>query len=109
MIDAPRSGRPQITTEKQAKVIDLIKKDRHGREKSTFVIAAELDISQRSVVRILRKHGYKKVKPTWKPNLTPAMKEGRLAFAIKYEDWKRVVWTDGTSVVLGQGRGNNRI
>lgn len=42
----------------------------------------------------------------WKPNLTPTMKEAKLAFAIKYkdwtiEDWKRVIWTDETSVVLG--------
>ena len=48
----------------------------------------------------------------WKPNLTPAMKEARLAFAVKYkdwtiEDWKRVIWTDETSVVLGQQRGNH--
>ena len=45
---------------------------------------------------------------------TPAMKKSRLEFTIKYkdwtmEDWKRVIWTDETSVVLGHRRGNNRI
>ena len=54
------------------------------------------------------------MKPIWKPNLTPVMKEARLAFAIKYkdwtiEDWKRVIWMDETSVVLGQRRGSHRI
>ena len=50
----------------------------------------------------------------WKPNLTPVMKEARLAFAIKYkdwtiEDWKRVIWTDETSVILRQRKGSHRI
>ncbi len=42
------------------------------------------------------------------------MKAARLAFAIEYkdwiiEDWKRVIWTDKTSVVLGQRRESHRI
>ena len=50
----------------------------------------------------------------WKPNLTPVIKEARLAFAIKYknwtiEDWKRVIWTDETNVVLGQQRSSHWI
>lgn len=50
----------------------------------------------------------------WKPNLIPEMKEARLVFAIKYkdwtlEDWKRVIWTDETNVVLGQQKDTHRI
>ncbi len=50
----------------------------------------------------------------WKPNLTPAMKAARLAFEVEYkdwtiEDWKRIIWTDETSVVLRQQRGRHRI
>ncbi len=49
-----------------------------------------------------------------KLNLTPAMKAARLAFEIEYkdwtiEDWKRIIWTDETSVVLGQQRESHRI
>ena len=42
------------------------------------------------------------------------MKEARLAFAIRYKDWtikdwKRVIWIDETSVVLGQRKGNHQV
>ena len=112
--DSLRSGRPGISLEKYDNVIAKVTKDRFGREKSTRYIASELQISQQSLARILKKHGYQKVKPMWKPNLTPAMKAARLAFAVEYkdwtiEDWKRVIWTDETSVVLGQRRGSHRI
>ena len=56
----------------------------------------------------------KKVKPTRKPGLTPAMKAKRLAFCLEHkdwtlDDWKKVVWTDETSVVFGQRRGGERV
>ena len=46
--------------------------------------------------------------------MTKAMRETRLHFAEKYkdwtvEDWKKVVWTDETSVVLGSRRGSVRV
>ena len=42
------------------------------------------------------------------------MKEARLAFAIRYkdwtiEDWKRVIWIDEISVILGQRKGNHQV
>lgn len=100
--------------EKQSEIIAKVTTDRYGREKSTAEIAGEVQVSQSTVARVLKKSGYKKVKPTWKPDLTPTMKKARLEFAIRYkdwtiEDWKRVIWTDETSVILGQRRGNNRI
>ena len=100
--------------EKHDKVIAKVIRDQFGREKSTRYIASKLRISQRSMSQILKKHGYQKLKPMWKPNLTPAMKKARLAFAIKYKDWtiehwKRVIWTNETSVVLGQRKGSYRI
>ncbi len=105
--DKPRSGRPGISLEKHNNVIAKVTRDRFGQEKPTWYIASEVQISQRSVAWIFKKHGYSKVKSMWKPNLTPTMKETRLAFAVKYkdwtiEDWKRVIWTDKTSMVLGQ-------
>lgn len=99
---------------KHNEVIAKVIQDWFRQEKSTWYIASELQISQWSMSWILKKHGYQKVKPIWKPNLTPAMKEARLAFTIKYkdwtiEDWKKVIWTDETSVVLGQQRGSHWI
>ncbi len=50
----------------------------------------------------------------WKPNLTLAMKAARLAFEVEYkdwtiEDWKKLIQTDKTSVVLEQRKGSHRI
>ena len=55
-----------------------------------------------------------KWKPNWKPGLTEAMREARYQFALRYkdwelEDWKNVIWTDETSMVLGHHRGGTRI
>jgi hypothetical protein len=64
--------------------------------------------------RIFKQQGFKWVKTTKKPGLKAAMKEARLAFALKYEhwtleDWKNVIWSDETSIILGQRHGNDRI
>jgi hypothetical protein len=49
-----------------------------------------------------------------KPGLTTAMKEARLQFALRFEhwtleDWKNVIWSDETSVILGHRRGGIRV
>lgn len=56
----------------------------------------------------------RKTKPTRKPGLTPKMREARLKFAMEHkdwteEDWKKVIWSDETSVVIGQRRGGYRV
>lgn len=112
--DALKSGRPSIPIEKQQEVLNKINLDWYRQEKSSHYITSKVQISQRSVRWILKKNEYKKVKPTWKSNLSPEMKAARLAFAIKYKDWtievwKRVIWIDETNVVLGQRRGNYRV
>lgn len=53
-------------------------------------------------------------KTTKKPGLTPAMMKKRYEFCLKYEhwtieDWKKVIWTDETSVCLGIRRGKIRV
>jgi hypothetical protein len=49
-----------------------------------------------------------------KPGLTPAMREARLQFCLRHkdwtlEDWKNVIWSDETLVVLGSRRGKVRV
>lgn len=113
--DAERCGRPQTITEAiQAKLLAGVREDRNGREKSSEVLAYEVGISRRSALRILKAHGLTNVKPTRKPGLTVAMRLARLKFALEHahwtlEDWKRVIWTDETSVILGQRRGSIRV
>ena len=113
VIEAPRSGRPNgaVNEVNERKCIEIVLRDRNGREKSAEVIGMKLGISRQSVCRIMRRAGYKKVKSTTKPALNEKQKEKRLAFARKYqhwtlEDWKNVIWSDETSVILGQRRGS---
>jgi hypothetical protein len=58
--------------------------------------------------------GFRGVKESTKPGLTEDMKKARLGFCKAHEhwtieDWKKVIWTDETSVVLSHRRGKYRI
>jgi transposase len=115
--DGKRSGRPKKqTTELIQDVVSKVRRDRYGREKSCSQIAADLGgrASAMTVWRILRAAGFGKTKPTRKPGLTPEMKQARLQFALDHEhwtleDWKKVIWSDETSVVCGFRRGGYRV
>lgn len=113
--DAKRSGRPkEITPEKDNAIIQSVSKDRAGREKSSEILAYEAGISHSSVLWILKRHGFVIAKPSWKPGLTEAAKAKRLKFCLDHqhwtlEDWKNVIWTDETAVVLGHRRGAVRV
>jgi transposase len=114
--EAPRPGRPsKHTEENKQEVINKIRRDRYSREKSCAEIAIEMgNISAKTVWRILCAAGFKKTKPTRKPGLTEEMKQARLAFALRHEhwtleDWKNVIFSDETSVVLNHRRGGYRV
>jgi hypothetical protein len=114
--DAPRSGRPTLQTpRKTAKLEKLITKNRSTREMNTIQLGAELGISGTTVWRILR-NGLKmrKTKPTRKPGLQKWMREERLQWCLDHqhwtlEDWKNVIWSDETSIVIGHRCGGYRI
>ncbi|NJO32579.1 MAG: hypothetical protein HC869_05015 [Rhodospirillales bacterium] len=113
--DGHRSGRPKeisITTESE--LLKSVRKDHSGREKSADFLAYERNISCSSALRILHKNSLRNVKPTRKPGLNTQQRAARLAFALEHydwtlEDWKRVIWSDETSVILGQRRGAVRL
>jgi transposase len=118
--DAPRSGRPsKQTPEIQQQVINKVRTDRYGREKNCADIAGELslegfNISAITIWRILRTAGFRKTKPTRKPGLTKKMRQERLQWCLEHkdwtlEDWKLVIWSDETSVILLHRRGGYRI
>jgi transposase len=120
LIDAPRSGRPsKQTDEVKNLILAKVRRDRYGREKACADLAADLslegyNISAVTIWRILRKAGLKKIKPTRKPGLTKRMKAERLAWCIQHqdwtlEDWKNVIWSDETSVILLHRRGGYRV
>jgi len=113
--DSPRSGRPtKQTAEKVAEIEGKVTKDRFGREKSAEYLSREVEISSSTVQRILKRQGYSKTKPTRKPGLTAAQKQARLAWCLQHKDkpdswWHNIIWTDETSVLLGQRRGGYKI
>ena len=118
--EAPRIGRPtKQTPETIQKTLENVRTDRYGREKTCADLAGQLSnigiqISATSIWRILRKAGMHKTKPTRKPGLTNEMKLARLRWCLDHqgwtlEDWKNVIWSDETSVVLGHRRGGYKI
>ncbi|CAI0645621.1 unnamed protein product [Colletotrichum noveboracense] len=120
VIDKPRSGRPKKQTAAAINAVtSKVSRDRYGREKNCADIAGDLTregirVSATTVWRILRTAGYRKTKPTRKPGLTAKMKAERLAWCLQYkdwtlEDWKKVIWSDETSVVLLHRRGGYRL
>jgi len=91
-----------------------VRKDKNGREKPAAVLGYETGLSSFTILKILKQNGLRSVKPTQKSGLTEAMMEARYQFCLRYqdwtlEDWKKVIWTDETSVVLGARRGKRRV
>ncbi len=113
--DAPRSKRPPIITpELESAIIAAVRKNRYDREKTSFMLAAEQGISSTTVLRVLKRNNFRSIKTTKKPSLTEAMMKARYQFALRYkdwtiEDWKRVIWSDETSVILNSRRGKVRV
>ncbi|KAL1971768.1 hypothetical protein VTN31DRAFT_1856 [Thermomyces dupontii] len=110
--DKPRSGRPKtVTADVEQRILDTVRKDCAGREKSCEYLASEADISRSSAHRVLKRNGFNSVKSTRKPGLSKDAKRARLEFCKRHqhwtlEDWKNVIWSDETSVILGHCRGS---
>ena len=114
VVDAPRSRRPPVVTPQlESVILTAVRKDRDGREKSSYTLAAEQGISSTTVLKVLKRNNFRPCKTTKKPSLTEAMMEARYQFALRYkdwtiEDWKNVIWSDETSVILNSRRGKIR-
>jgi transposase len=118
--DAARTGRPtKINQEVNQQVREIISQSRQSRTLTCVAIARQLKqynttLTPGTVWRILRIAGYHKVKPTKKPGLTAEQRKARLAWCLEHkdwtlEDWKKVLWSDETSVVYGVRRGGERV
>ena len=61
--DAPKSGRRKKMNEPlEQRIIDAVRTDRYGREKSCATLGRELGCSSSAVHRVLKKYGYNKTK-----------------------------------------------
>ena len=117
--DAPKSGRPVKAIEAvEELVISTVSKNSTTCKLSCQRIADSIAptalISARTVHRILKRRGYRALKPTYKPGLTAENKLARLKWCLDHkdwtlEDWKNVIWSDETSVTMGGQRGRRRI
>ena len=100
--DPPRRGRPRTITaidsislgqwirrNNEATSKELIQKLLHDRD---------LNVSQWTVQRQLKRMGYKSTLPYGTPMLTQEQKHARVRWAIqhKYDDWSRTIFTDET-------------
>ena len=107
--DAPRSGRPSKTDEATIeKGLANVRQNRAIRTHRLQQIAddAGVELGRETVRRILKAAGMKKVKRTTKPGLNQKQKDARLQWCLKHQNtyWRRVCFSDETSVVLGQRR-----
>lgn len=114
--DGKRTGRPSKMQDEQEEVLGMVCKDRQGRELLLEQIAERLGnrISAATVWKILHEAGLNKMKPTRKPGLSESMRKAWLEWCLAYqswslEDWKHVIWSDETSVVLCVRRGGYRV
>lgn len=115
--DEPRSGRPKkATLEATSEILTEVRKSRKTRSYTLIDLsrACSTGLSPTTIWRILKEARFSYVKPSRKPGLTKSMKEARLRFCLEYQywtldDWKKVLWSDETSVVHGAKRGGERV
>ena len=103
--DAPRSGRPRLTSEvTERHVVQSVKRNPWqslaALKESISMIAT---LSNTSVRRILRRSGYINCKARRKPLISERNAKERLAFALKHVNtdplmWRRVIFSDETQV-----------
>lgn len=128
VINASRTGRPPIIlpdSEEHRVLEETLNKNSTTVEYSAQELADDVKErlaaipgtkvpSRRTVLRWLKKEGYKSVKHTTKVGLKKSNMMTRLEFCLKVvnwtlEDWKKVVWSDETAVVLGSKRGKRNV
>ena len=71
--DGIRTGRPRKLNEER-EVVQAVRLDRYAREKISTEFGFERNVSASTIQRIFKRNNIHKVKPTYKPGLTNAMK-----------------------------------
>ena len=103
----PVNGRPSLLDERmKARIVRYIVIDKLGtavRVKKALFEDHSLDISVKTVQRVLRERGLVAIEKPKKPLLTPRHQRLRLEWAKAHQfwtmdDWKRVVWSDETKI-----------
>lgn len=110
LVNDSKSERPFVLIEKQKKnLVMSVKKNRNNWEKNAQCIAFEHDVFKFTVLQVLHAVNLHKSKLITKLNLTAFMKKAQLQFALWHQhwtlkDWKNVIWTNKTSILLKHHR-----
>lgn len=111
---SPRSGRPlTITNSDKNDIFRCIEKDPFTSTKQ-ILLDTKIKCCERTLIRYLKKHGISHPKAARRPFLTPEAAEARLAFAKANinkpaEWWRRVFFSDESTVQRGQGERQKRV
>ena len=86
-------------------MIREIYNDKEGCNLNCQRLGGRLRVSSATIYRMLKKNGFRSVKESTKLGLTEEMKKAQLEFCKAHEhwtleDWKKVIWTNETSVIL---------
>ena len=85
VLDKPRSDRsPLVTPEVEQTILETVRKDRDGREKSSARIGYEHKLSSTTILKVMKRNNMRPCKTTKKPCLTETMREARLQFCLRY-------------------------
>ncbi len=85
VVDDHRSDRPsKITSIVETIILNNVRADRNGREKCSARLNYEHGVSSTTILRVLRRNGFRSCKSTMKPGLDAVMMKARLQFCLKY-------------------------
>jgi transposase len=85
--DAPRSGRPlKITPAIETVILDNVQADRHDRKKTADTLKYEHDVASSTILRMLKRNGFRSCKTTMKSELDAVMMKARLQFCLRYKN-----------------------
>lgn len=100
-------GRKRILSERaERKMVRFSKSNPRATTKDVLeAMGPEVDVSRRTVGRILQRGGLKACRPRKTPLLKPVHLKARIAFANRHMEkesvfWSRVLWTDETKIEL---------
>jgi transposase len=87
VIDDHRSGRPpKVTPAVEQAILNNVRQDRNDREKCSARLRYEHEVSSTTILRVLKRNGFRPCKSTMKPGLDAAMMKARLQFCLRYKN-----------------------
>ncbi len=112
--DRPRSGRPSKISERDRRaIVGVLRKTKKKTAESVrkeVLVSHNIQVSRKTIARVLKKSGYASRVKKKKPLLTTNQKKARLNWAKKHatwtvDEWRNVIWSDETAFMLVNDKG----